>query len=174
MGLKAQQIVFSYENVIEDNVYRMFHDKTVTDSFITALDILSSDSKSLLTNPISNPNLPIVGEIDVNGAANALLQQAASRAINEIVSKSSGLANRLFLGNVYGFSAAQIASQASQGVGGLISIARGVGGNTSEKNNTKKAQGNMSFDESASKSNDNGPNSTSQGKGNPNASLSNG
>ena len=43
MGLKAQKIVFNYRNVAESNVYRMFHDKMVTDSFVSALDSLSLD-----------------------------------------------------------------------------------------------------------------------------------
>ena len=47
MALKPQKLVFSYRNVEEENLYRMFSDKIVTDTFIGTMDALALDTPEL-------------------------------------------------------------------------------------------------------------------------------
>jgi hypothetical protein len=107
---KAQQLVFSYRNVAEDNVYRMHSDARVTDVFIGALDALAKDDP-----------LDILKDV----------------ALAKLVTDAKGKLNNLFLGNAYGFdpigNATAILADPKQAIAGAI---RGSG-NSSMKNDTK-------------------------------------
>ena len=122
-GIKAQKIAFSYENVEEDNIYRFFHDKKVSDFIIQTLDGLALDKPELLQGV---PNF--LGPY-ISGA----IGQASTILKNKLV----GAVNNLLLGNVYGFQPLLNATViANGGVSGLASIGKEVGKNASKKNAT--------------------------------------
>lgn len=150
MKTQAQQIVFSYGNVTEDNIYRMFSDSLVTDSFVTAMDILSSDNRSLFKNPISDSNLPSGISAIAEETVNRAIRETAAKAITEINNKAKGLANNLFLGNVYGFSGASVVGGFTSGIGGFTSLMKRTGDNKSLKNETKKSNDKIPFETSTS------------------------
>lgn len=175
LGIKQQQIVFKYSNVIEDNLYRMFHDSPITDSIIESMDRLALDDPTSVQNPI--------------------LSKLQGDAINRLSSESnrvvSRTADRLFLGNVYGFSTGSLIQTTSQGIGGLGSVAGSLGSSPSINNdNSKNPSGNINensvslnnninippseniIQKSASLNNDSSS-STNISRGNQNASLNN-
>ena len=145
--LKAQKLVFSYKNVYEDNVYRMFHDKTVTDAFIGTLDGLSLDNPINLPGGVSinGPENPSFGSLTIN-AAKGIAQQALDTAMSEATDYATAKMNKFLLGNVYGFSPLGIVNTildpqaAVQAAIGIIETPRK---NSSLKNIDHKAQGNV-------------------------------
>jgi hypothetical protein len=71
MALKAQKLVFSYRQVYEENLYRFFHDKMVTDIMLPTLDRLAKDDPKLGPDAnygIWDPNNPNPGTLDNNSS----------------------------------------------------------------------------------------------------------
>jgi len=242
MGLKAQKIAFSYREVMEDNQYRMHHDKRVSD-FVTdtvdrlALDIPPANETTTSKDPIASdfgkdlkkrfedaaeaikeralaPYKPTtIGKIDSAGIDGNIYglgllekqieklpqaQKDAARRVAAEALRAAAPIRRLFLGNVWGFSAAEAAAVAQAGAGAAIqAVLQEVGKNASKKNASNdeenpidsygqgspslinKKGSNKSTDqgsspENPSLTNDDGPDSTDQGSPIGNASLYNG
>jgi hypothetical protein len=162
-GLKAQKIAFSYENVEEDNIFRFFHGKKVSDFVIQTLDGLSLDKPDFLNK--------------VPGFLAPYINGAIAQLSNTLKSKLTGGLNDLLLGNVYGFQPLLNATAiANGGLSGLTSAANEVDKNASKKNETSdtNARSLGSNDKGSSIINKNGSNSaTTQGSSPENTSLSN-
>jgi len=198
-----QTLAFSYKTVYEENVYNMFSGISVTDlNYILDQSSLDNADKTLtgLRSKFTEGGGFGLQSI-TNGNFNALTpfaSMAADRLTEAISSKAKGL----LLGNIFGFSPANVAGAAqsiltgdpSAMVQGVTQLAN-AGGGASIKNATNKIQGapnvfdsitgalggivdngdlgNIFNDRSASLANDNGPDAKSQGTGNPTASLAN-
>ena len=205
MGEPADQtLAFSYKTVYEENLYNLFSGIAVTDlNYIldqTALDnagpTLDKLNKKFEAGggfglkDITNPNF---------NSLKPFASMAADRLTEAVASRGKGL----LLGNIYGFSAANVAGAAQSILtGDPTAMVQGVtqlanmGGGASTRNNSQRIEGEPNvFDEtspseslminqpselgnifdgfSASRSNDNGPDSKSQGTGNDQASLAN-
>lgn len=162
-GLKAQKIAFSYENVEEDNIFRFFHGKKVSDFIIQTLDGLSLDKPDFLNK--------------VPGFLGPYISGGIAQLATTLKSKLTGALNDLLLGNVYGFQPLLNATAiANGGVSGLMSAANEVGKNASKKNATFDTPGfNLGTQEKGSSMiNMEGSNSAkSQGSSPENASLTN-
>lgn len=201
-----QTLAFSYKTVYEENIYNLFSGIGVTDlNYIldqSALDNAEPTIKNL------KAKFGEAGGFDMksvlNGNFNSLkpfASMAADRLTEAIGSKGKGL----LLGNIYGFSAANVAGAAqsiltgdpSSMVQGVTQLAN-MGGGASTKNDSTPISnnpnvfdstspslgliagkvandlGNVFDGNSPSNANDDGPDATSQGKGNDQASLANG
>ena len=122
-GLKAQKIAFSYLNVEEDNIYRFFHDKKVSDFIIQTLDGLSLDKPKFMENipPLLGPYMA--------GA----IAQLSTVLRNKLV----GSLNNLLMGNVYGFQPLLNAvAIANGGLSGVVGAVKEIGKNASKDNNS--------------------------------------
>jgi hypothetical protein len=144
-----QTLAFSYKTVYEENVYNMFSGISVTDlNYI--LDQTSLDN----AGPVMDKLKKKFGETggfnmkDVtNGNFNSLTpfaSMAADRLTESLASKAKGL----LLGNIFGFSAANVAGAAQSILtGDPTSMVQGVtqlanmGGGASMKNDTNQIQG---------------------------------
>ena len=131
-GLKAQKIAFSYENVEEDNIFRFFHGKKVSDFIIQTLDGLALDKPKFLDG--------------VPGYLTPYLNGAIAQLATTLKNKLTGGLNDLLMGNVYGFQPLLNAMAiANGGLTGVVSAAKEIGKNASKKNDShdtnKKAVG---------------------------------
>ena len=100
MTLKAQKLVFSYRNVQEDNVFRMFHNKLVTDAFIGTLDALALDTPTNGTPGFQfyDPNNPKPGTL-FDLPSNPILDRMQGK-LDNLLAKFKGSGKDL--GNVFG------------------------------------------------------------------------
>jgi hypothetical protein len=199
-----QTLSFSYKMVYEENIYNLFSGIGVTDlNYIldqSALDNAEPTLKNLKAKFDEGGGFDMKSVL--NGNFNSLkpfASMAADRLTQAVASRAKGL----LLGNIYGFSAANVAGAAQsiltgdpstmvQGISSLTSM----GGGASKKNDTQQIEGEPNvFDETSpsqalmknmqtdlgnaflgfqpSRANDNGPDSKSQATGNDQASLAN-
>jgi len=199
-----QTIAFSYRTVYEENVYNLFSGIPVTDlNYIldqSSLDNAGDTLKTLQSKFEESGGFDMKSVL--NGNFNSLkpfASMAADRLTAAIASKAKGL----LLGNIYGFSAANVAGAAQsvltgdpssmvQGISSLTSM----GGGASKKNDSQQIEGEPNvYDENSpseslmrngqdtlgnmfegfqpSRANDNGKDAKSQATGNDQASLAN-
>jgi hypothetical protein len=200
MKLAAQTLTFNYRTVYEDNVFNtIYPERKLSDLVTLFVDSAALDNPNMTINPkfaesyglfdVSNPD---AGKFDTTTFASL----AANRADRLI----SAYATKLLMGNVYGFSALDVAQTAQALISGdPIKQAQAMGKTIRQafdnkslhndtnptvpqlffdvvtKNKSRTIQGgtNIGYSESASLSNDDGTDSTSQALGNSDASLSN-
>lgn len=107
----SQSIKISYENIEEDNIYRILATLSKTEKYYKVKDYLNAELEAIgsFSNELNNPlNLPP----ELNGVFGSLIdditQNVSSQAANLVKNKLSSL----FIGNVYGFSASNILGNA--------------------------------------------------------------
>lgn len=103
----SQVIKISYENIEEDNIYRILASLSKTQQYYKVKDYLNAELETIgsFSNELNNLfNLPP----GINGIFGSLIdditQNVSSQAANLVKSKLTSL----FVGNVYGFSAANL------------------------------------------------------------------
>jgi hypothetical protein len=185
----TQTIAFSYKNVTEENIYNVFHGAPVTDlNFVldnVALDTpVDENTYSSKWDEAKKKVFGSVGGFDMqsvlNGDFNAL-KPFASIAADRATDFAASFAKGLLLGNIYGFSAANVAGAAQSILSGdpnaMVQGATNVvqqvqGGGASTRNDTKNIDQQSKYYDRITP-NDNGRDSKSQGSANPRASESN-
>ena len=111
----SQAIKISYENIEEDNIYRILATLSKTEKYYKVKDYLNAELESIgsFSNELNNPlNL----SPELNGVFGSLIdditQNISSQAANLVKNKLSSL----FVGNVYGFSASSALRNARNAV----------------------------------------------------------
>ena len=177
-NIKAQKIAFSYENVEEDNIYRFFHDKKVTDMIVQTLDGLALDNPANLPPNGSIPGDPpgylekltgslkdVVDKFKLDlGIRFPLLGNVFNKTLTLGVvaeaakDRAAAKLKSLLLGNVYGVNpAGNLAAIQNGGINGIKSGLIEEGKNASLKNSGKDSKSIGTIDKGASLTNDNGP-----------------
>lgn len=104
MVLKAQKFVISYRNVIEENLFRMFHNRIVADSFLGAFSALAISTVTDIP-PDVTPEIPQQSDSFIAGFKKSLYDSAKNR-LNNIIAPFKGFRDKTDLpnGNAYGRS----------------------------------------------------------------------
>jgi hypothetical protein len=185
----TQTVSFSYRNVTEENIYNLFHGASVTDlNFVldnVALDApITSENYSNKWNQAKKKVFGRIGGFDMDSVLNGnfnSLTPFASIAADRATDFAASYAKGLLLGNIYGFSAANVAGAAqsilsgdpSTMVQGAVNTAQQIqGGGASTRNDTNNIDQVSKYYDRVTP-NDNGPDSKPQGNANPRASESN-
>lgn len=197
-----QTIAFSYRNVFEENLYNIYAGSGIPVSDFNYIMDQSALDYEGLAKALKDKFQEQVGGFDMKSVLNSNFNALANKAVDMGVGIASNYLNSLLLGNVYGFSAANVAGAAQGVLNGdpsqLISVAQNAISNLggSNKNDSHPINGDPNIYDSTvpslgnastslnggnvfegfnpSKGNDNGPDSKYESPGNPEASKSNG
>ena len=133
-----QKIGITYGDVEEDNMYNFWDLNSVSDGYITSLDKLALDDPAPGEPPTLASLPPIVSAVtSLQGNGADLLEQAKKLALGLKIPRLTAL----YLGNVYGISAATLAGAAGQQ---SVKIALRTAGNSLLNANGKSdASGNI-------------------------------
>ena len=164
-GEAAQQkITFTYRDVEEVNLYNLWSDKMVADAMVYLLDQSAFDNPSIIKDAAAPGGFDMQSVLNKQfGKFGPLAGGLASLAAEKLERLMASYAGKLLLGNIYGFSAANVGGA----VGGVLSgdptqVAQGLGqlggsilGSKSKRNDSNDTNGlGKVFDRSASIAND--------------------
>ena len=112
----SQAIKISYENIEEDNIYRILASLSKTQDYYKVKDYLNAELETLKNSFNNELNNPLNLSPELNGVFGSLIdditQNISSQAANLVKNKLSSL----FIGNVYGFSASNILGNARNAI----------------------------------------------------------
>lgn len=103
----SQVIKISYENIEEDNIYRILASLSKNQGYYKVKDYLNAELETLdtLNNELNNPvNLPP----EMNGIFGSLIDDITQNVSSQAAGLVKNKLSSLFVGNVYGFSAGSI------------------------------------------------------------------